>query len=259
MLPGTIRKLNQLNATFYQKVATSFSSSRQTPWPGWRTSWEEVRLLVLNHVTAQLPTLSICDVGCGNGRFGQFVAEQLNDPVKLEYLGIDQDETLLTDAVRSLQDNDSNTFQFEQNDIVENLLSDQSIVNNKQMYQLVVCFGVIHHIPSQVLRQKCMSQLARLVEKNGLLILTCWQFDKNPSLMSRQLTAEEADFTPSNLEENDYFLTWERNTIATRYCHLVTKEEQDVLVKVSGLKLVSSFSADGKTNDQNKYLILQKI
>lgn len=256
MNTATIIKLNQLNKDFYQQVAASFSKTRQTAWPGWEKCWQIVdQQLRSSHSTA----LSIFDVGCGNGRFGQFCREHLDDQVLLEYVGIDQDERLLADAESSLNDLPAtNCLLLPPVDIVEQLLTQQQLLINTQNFQVVACFGVLHHIPSQELRIQLVKHLSGYVEEGGLLLLACWQFDRNETLLSRQRSSEELGFTQKDLEENDHFLTWERELNAVRYCHLVDETEQDALIRESGLRLIDRFSADGKTNDQNEYLILQK-
>ena len=59
----------------------------------------------------------------------------------------------------------------------------------------------------------------------------------------------------NDLEENDYFLTWERGESAVRYCHFVNTVEVTRLLHDTGLTLKKSFVTDGRNHHLNSYLI----
>jgi hypothetical protein len=103
-----------------------------------------------------------------------------------------------------------------------------------------------------------MKQYADVLSPGGLLVITFWQFHMNEALMARQVPPEKAGFQASELDPNDYFLTWERGEQAIRYCHLTDPTEQNILINQSGLRVLSYFTADGKTGQDNSYYILQK-
>lgn len=212
--------------------------------------------LLLNGVNS----LQVCDLGCGNGRFGQFCVAQLKHQVSLSYLGVDQDPQLLEIARQTFAASpDTASFQLQHLDIVGTLVAGKTLASQIPLqFSLVVGFGILHHIPSQKLREAFITQLAELVSPGGLLLVACWQFHLNQSLLSRQLTAQQAGFDSAELETNDFFLTWERDTQAVRYAHLVTEIEQDELIRKSDLQLLERFTADGKTGEENTYLVLQK-
>ncbi len=260
---STIVQLNRLNAHFYQTVATTFAETRQTPWPGWQKSWEVIAEKLLPKGTS---SLAICDVGCGNGRFAQFCLDQLQNQVALDYLGIDQSSNLLAEAEKSLEQQPafpqtlSQIIRFKQLDVIELLINKGSLSDAIALqFPLVTAFGLFHHIPSQGLRIQLIQQLAELLSPGGLLIITFWQFQFNEALMARQVSPEKAGFQATDLEVNDYFLTWERGQQAIRYCHLTDTPEQNLLICHSGLRVLSYFAADGKTGQDNSYYILQKI
>jgi len=254
----TIKKLNEVNAKFYQSIATSFSGTRQHAWSGWERAWQHVANLVK---TQGISSLDVCDVGCGNGRFGLFCAEKFigqQSGITLNYQGIDQDHQLLSEAKKNLDSLPNKAVtQLIHQDLIQTLLEKKLITS--ESYDLVVSFGVLHHVPSRELRREFVQQLASNLKKGGLLILTCWRFDRNPQLLSRQVQPGQMGFSSEELEENDFFLTWEKDTPAVRYCHLVTTLEQDELIAATELRLLERYSADGKTDDQNEYLVLQRI
>src|SRR5690349_758474 len=86
---ATIRRLNQINREFYRITADSFDQSRQHAWAGWEQLLEYLK-----------PPLSVLDVGCGNGRFGLFLAEALSGDIL--YLGVDSSPILLERAKQAL-------------------------------------------------------------------------------------------------------------------------------------------------------------
>ena len=73
--------LLKLNKKFYLKTQKYFNTSRQSPWPGWKK--------LLPHL--QVRNLQVLDLGCGNGRFGKFLAEHR----QIDYTGIDNNQYLL--------------------------------------------------------------------------------------------------------------------------------------------------------------------
>src|SRR5579859_6490384 len=83
MTSQTIRRLNRLNQQFYGQVAADFSQTREQPWSGWQQ---------LIPLLQQKKPHSILDLGCGNGRFGEFLQKHLSD---FRYHGIDNNENLL--------------------------------------------------------------------------------------------------------------------------------------------------------------------
>src|SRR4051812_3977149 len=86
---ATIQRLNAINRAFYQTTASEFDATRGQSWPGW------------DRLIPHLKTpLSVLDVGCGNGRFGLFLREQLTGP--LTYTGLDNNPALLEAAQQAL-------------------------------------------------------------------------------------------------------------------------------------------------------------
>ena len=93
-----VKKLNQINMDFYRAVADDFDSSRDYYWAGWKKVLDYVR-------ENDIDVKSVLDVGCGNGRFGEFVREKLGSGVK--YLGLDSCERLIESARLRVNDSKS--------------------------------------------------------------------------------------------------------------------------------------------------------
>ena len=67
MSPETVLALNEINRRFYRTSAEAFSASRDYPWLGWER--------IVGGFPE--PPHSVLDVGCGNGRFGVYLAASL--------------------------------------------------------------------------------------------------------------------------------------------------------------------------------------
>lgn len=238
----TIRQLNAINRAFYAATAGDFHATRGTAWRGWE------RLL------PQLSgDLSVLDVGCGNGRFGVFLADEQRLP--LVYHGIDNSAALLAFARQALRERAGVLATFNEIDLVEALLSSATPVLVPNKYDLVVLFGVMHHVPGAVLRLRLMRALAACVKPGGLLALACWRFYEQARFRER-IVPWETSLLPQ-VESGDYLLDWKRGTHALRYCHHVDDAELDALVQASGLREIERYRADGETGDANVYSIAQ--
>lgn len=252
---ATIHRLNQINRTFYQQTADDFDQTRGTAWPGWNR--------LLPYFTAPLTVL---DVGCGNGRFGAFLAEKLsavssqqptNEPPNLEletdnsvlltYHGIDSSTALLGHAEKTLAALPNIHFRLEERDVIDN-------PPDSGTYDLVVLLGVLHHIPGAERRKTFMRQLAERVNPGGLLVFAAWRFYEYERFRNRIV-----DWLDDlQVEANDYLLDWRRGTISLRYCHYTDDAEHDALVSATGLTEIATYRADGESGDANRYSILRK-
>lgn len=237
----TILKLNNLNTDFYKTVALDFDDSRQFFWAGWQE---------LTKYFKDKKELKILDLGCGNGRFSQFLEQALPD-TKINYVGLDNNEKLLGFAKKNLE-NTSVNFSLKQIDLIKLLLDNQEITEELN-FDAIVSFGVFHHIPSFELRLKTLDYLKSKLKKDGVLIISLWQFMEFDRFKKKVI-----EYPDKDLENNDYILDWKRGERAYRYCHFINLKEQKKLIKNSKLKLINSLRADGKEKNVNQYLILQK-
>lgn len=241
MNDDTARWLNALNQQFYQTVGASFDATRGAPWPGWK------RLIV--HLPAASP-LRVLDIGCGNGRFGAFLADTLpNRPII--YHGLDTDAGLLDSAGAALSGHAQVSARLEQRDIIFGALPDAR-------YDVVALFGVMHHVPGQIRRQALMRRMADCLAPNGLLAIACWRFGDYP-----RFTGRIQPFPPdiaADAEPGDALLDWragEQNA-ALRYCHHCDDDEIAGLIAASGLRLTDAYRADGFSGAVNAYHLLTR-
>ena len=187
------------------------------------------------------------DVGCGNGRFGLFLREQFAGP--LVYHGLDNNATLLAAAANALRTLPDLTATLEKRDIVED-------TPDKGEYDLVVAFGLMHHIPGAANRLRFVEALAQSVAPGGILAFACWRFYEQERFRHR-IVSWPHDLA-ADVEAHDYLLDWRRGDRALRYCHYVDDTEHEALVAASGLTVIETFRDDGATGDLNAYSLLKK-
>jgi tRNA (uracil-5-)-methyltransferase TRM9 len=266
----TIKQLNQLNKSFYQIVADDFSDSRQYSWQGWQ---KIPKFLEKNKKKAK--KIKVLDIACGNARFAQFLQKEKNN---FDYFALDNSQKLLNIAQETLnkEKTSSKLFNF---DLIDNYLNNKKIIwpiNEK--FDLIVTFGLTHHLPSHELRLEFFQSLKNLLANDGLLIISNWQFANDQRFQKNILNWQKIKKNQKinifqkirlktilkKLEKNDYLLDWRKNKeesllkAAIRYCHYLDEEESTKLFQKSDYSIIENFLADGKSGQLNQYFVLKK-
>jgi tRNA (uracil-5-)-methyltransferase TRM9 len=232
---ATIQRLNAINRAFYETTAAEFDATRGQSWPGW------------DRILPSLKTpLSVLDIGCGNGRFGLFLREHLKGPI--HYTGLDNNPALLEAARQALASQNEMTASLHLYDLLNDPLPDDT-------FDLVVLFGVLHHIPGRTTRERILRDLAARVAPDGILAVAAWCFYEFPRFRERIVPWPD-DIT---VEAHDYLLDWRRGERAYRYCHYVDENEYAALMAVTGLKILETYRADGFTGTVNSYTLLKYV
>lgn len=245
----TIKQLNEINQNFYKKTAQDFSDSRAYYWHGWR----EI-LPYLENLLGEKDQLKVLDVGCGNGRFGSFLADNL-PTINIDYHGSDNNKKLLEIAAQRLKKTELNAH-FSYSDIVDELIDGSFLANGSQTYDIIVLFGVLHHIPTYQFRKKIIQALSNKLNPHGVFVFTLWRFIDDNQLEKKQVEYQKGNLSEDELDKNDYLISWQRETTSFRYCHYTDDQEEKRLVSASGLELLNSFESDGREGKGNKYLVL---
>ncbi len=237
---STIHQLNAHNHSFYTEHAESFSQTRTSAWQGWTELLPLLKhIFEQNHAKGADSPTTVLDLGCGNGRFLSFLLEHFST-YSCEYHGIDVSQTLLEKA-QALALLPTFKRTLDQQDFVEQLLAEKTPSPEKH-YDIVCLFGVLHHIPSNVLREQLLKWAVAQVKDGGVLIATFWQFGLDQE-------HQRAD--------NDYLLSWQ-NQPNKRYAHHFDQAEiAEVLQKLSNTQVLAQFNADGK-KQRNHYIVLKK-
>ena len=270
MNTATQAALRRINRDFYSRHAADFDRTRHPGgWPGWRRVVETAAL-------ASDSPLHVLDLGCGNGRFALFLERNpdLRGHRPFSYLGIDLSAELIAHAQTATAGLDHIGFQV---DDIEECPLDEATCD------LVVLFGVLHHLPGFDTRRRTLERAAAAVAPGGLLALTCWQFADDPRFENRLLDwASEAGVDPAELEPGDHLLRWgpaegrrqsrrrsssrlRRQRVGRpahpvrRYCHHTDEAELNRLV--AGLSHVEAgrYRSDGPGGRQNLYSLQRAV
>lgn len=230
----TQQQLLSLNSIFYTQVAQNFSHTRERPWPGW------------NPLLEWLPesNLKILDVGCGNGRFGNWITTRRPN---YQLFGIEPNPTLAMSCAAYQR--------------MYDLSLPLSTTALDQTFDVICLFGVLHHIPSYNLRIKQLEVLFSYLNSNGILVATCWQPLYGPlskKMPDQKTLLSQAAIDPGQLEPNDLLLDFQHSG-SIRYCHHFDLEEQTRITQEINHQLLSCYCADGFTGRDNTYFIWKKV
>ncbi len=233
----TARRLVNLNGQFYQTFGRAFSATRQRIQPGVRQVLSTLR-----------GDEHILDLGCGNG---EFVRQLAQTPFRGEYCGLDFSLPLLEAA-------DSNPRPFPINFRQSDLTGNDWPGFYTNPFDLIVSFAVLHHIPSNDLRQQIVAQAASLLRPGGRFVLSNWQFLNSPRLVARIQSWERAGLAPSDVDENDYLLDWRAGGEGLRYVHHFDETELAALAAIAGFVVLETFYSDGENGRLGLYQVWQK-
>jgi SAM-dependent methyltransferase len=248
----TVRALNAINRSFYADAASGFSETRRDPWPG----WAHLPPLIDAHLPGR--TLAVLDVGCGNGRFGAFLADALplHGPA-LRYCGVDASEPLLAEVrARALPVSEVETHLV---DVVETPLEGPF---GARSFSLIAVFGLLHHVPGEERRRRLLRSLAGLLEPGGLLVFAIWRFEAFERFRAKLRPWEEFNTGAresvdlAQLEHGDHLLPWGEGG-RVRYCHFANEEETRRLLAAASLRRLASYDADGREGGLNRYFVLR--
>lgn len=267
MNQATQRILVEVNRRFYEEHAQDFATSRHHPWEGWGELLEPLKKSLEGPIR-------VLDAGCGNGRFGDFLAAEW--PAPIHYTGIDSSESLLTIARARLKGKAE--VELRLRDLLEAPLSAQEPAAaglsglGGAGFDLAVTFGVLHHVPGKEQRRELLEGLAAHLAPGGFLACSIWLFGREERFRRRlaewsSLDPDLGAVDPSQLEEGDYLLRWGlqpkapegiAGPAAVRYCHALSGAEEREWIEGLGLDLVLRYEADGRSRRLNRYLLFRR-
>lgn len=271
------KKLNRLNADFYAQVAESFSETRQTKWPGWDTladylagsgfasggdaASERSGLDGRCGCGGYRSPLRVLDVACGNMRFERYLPQRFPG-CRFAFDAVDNCIPLV------LEGDVADDVRFFEHDIVFELIDHAAggvAPAAHPDYDLAVCFGFFHHVPTYPLRAALLRALVGSLRAGGVCCVSLWCFmdDARLAKKAREGTSRAlacGAVSPADLERGDYLLGWKERDDVFRYCHHFDDEEVARLVKsVADIaRLALEYRCDGKSGRLNTYLVFEK-
>ncbi len=254
---STAEQLSRITSEFYAQQAQSFSETRQMPWQGWQRCLDAMPQLL----AGEKP--SVLDIGCGNLRFARFLCDEAGI-VPATYFAVDNCKPLVES-----RDADAHVSELEfiELDVIKSLL-DNTLSSRLTVpaCDLVVAFGFLHHVPGAGKRLQLLRTLLEKAKPGGYACVSFWQFMNSQKLAAKaqETTAQGLQalhLDASELEENDYLVGWQDKANTWRYCHHFSQEELDELLASLGpdVHVCAQFSADGKDNNLNRYMVLQRV
>ncbi len=227
-------RLLSINREFYSRYANSFAESRSHMPSGF------------NKLAYYLPArpVDVLDVGCGEGRFGRFVAE---NHLLMSYTGVDFGQELMEVAAASLSGN------YEIRD-----LSRANCLAGLDMFDIVVCLATLQHIPGRDNRIRLLTEMRNHLNPGGRIFLSNWQFLQSQRQMKKVIAWSNVGLNSDDVEKHDYLLTWQRGGYGVRYVSWIGSEEILRLADAADLEVLTQFRSDGREGDLNLYSVLEK-
>lgn len=200
---------------FYDEIAENFSSTRKYWWRD------------LNFIRKYLKSEGkVLDFGCGNGRLVDFLKE-----TNLEYVGVDTSEKLVEIAKREYP-----TKSFLQ------IADEKTLPFGDEEFDMVFAIAVFHHFTPKM-TDNALSEIRRVLKKDGILILTIWNLWN-----VKHLKFLFKSFLKGGLNLSAKVSFKYQNNTKWRFCYWWTKER--IVRKVNNFKF--KVVESGHTFGQNK-------
>jgi 2-polyprenyl-3-methyl-5-hydroxy-6-metoxy-1,4-benzoquinol methylase len=246
----TIERLLALNREFYITFAQAFAASRPASDPA--------LTCILPHIPHRARVL---DVGCGNGRLALLLDRERPGAT---YVGVDAVPELVQAACVQADQLKSISAEFCVADVAQpgwgGALSGISrSVSAGTGFDCAVALAVIHHVPGFDLRVQVLREVASLLEPDGWLILSTWQFLDSARMRRKVVDWAEVGIAEEVLELGDYLLDWKRGGRGLRYCHLVDEAEVGRLAAESGFRVRETFRAGGREGNLSLFAVLDRV
>jgi len=192
-----VKQIQETLKDSYSAIAGEFDQTRKVPWGEF------------NHFLAYTKhgghTL---DVGCGNGRFYEFLK-----PKKVDYWGVDHNSNLLDHAQKNYPE-----AKFDLQDMMNLELPRDSFDN-------IFCIAAYHHVPGKKMRKQVSNDFHDLLKPDGVLILTVWNlFQKKYFKNIMHAIGRCILHLGFRYQWNDLWVKWGTYPIKRYYHAFLTKE-----------------------------------
>jgi len=201
----------------FDRIAGHFSATREHPWP-------EVESFVADAAVGD--AAAALDLGCGNGRHAQLLADRADRVVCL-----DASRELLGEA-RARSHDRGFAADLVQGDAARLPLRDDAVA-------LAVYVATLHHLPTEAARRASLDDLARVLAPGATALVSAW--------------STEADRF-SRSEGFDTALDWTLpdGTVVERFYHVYAPDEFRATLDATALRV-----RDCRVSSGNCYAIVE--
>jgi ubiquinone/menaquinone biosynthesis C-methylase UbiE len=201
----------------YDRIAGHFASTREYPWPEVTTFLEG----------RDAGTGTALDVGCGNGRHAEALADRADVVV-----GLDASRGLLGEARdRASARGFGRRLRLVQGDAARLPLRDGTV-------DLAVYVATLHHLRPRPRRVESLDELARVLAPAGRALVSAWS-------TVHDRFADEVDRDAREGFDTTVDWTLPGGERVPRYYHVYHPEEFEVDLAASDLAVVESFVSSG--------------
>jgi ubiquinone/menaquinone biosynthesis C-methylase UbiE len=195
----------------YDRIATHFATTREYPWPEVESFLEDREGSVG------------LDVGCGNGRHAELLADRTDTVVALDV------SRSVLETARSRARDRAFDVALVQGDAVALPIATDGV-------DLAVSIATIHHLPSRSGRRDSLAELARVLSPDGTALVSAW------STAHDRFDASADDETGF---DTDLEWTLPDGETIDRYYHIYAPAEFEADLEAGGLAIESSFVSSG--------------
>jgi ubiquinone/menaquinone biosynthesis C-methylase UbiE len=231
MRQKTAQHLSKQVKNSYNQIAEHFSQTRHTPWAEFQFFQKYLE-----------PQQKILDLGCGNGRLLIFL-KQFFQAKKIHYLGLDNSQELIKKAREIHPD-----FHFQ-------LANQEELPLANHSQNIIFSIAAFHHLPSKKLREQGLQEMHRVLEKDGLLIMTVWNLWQKKYLPQIFQAFIKSISSLGDYQVGDLFIPWknsQKQEQNKRYYHSFFPSELKNLFRKNGFEIIEEFSA--KKGQKVKFL-----
>lgn len=206
------KKLLEKVKNDYDEISSEFDQTRHHDWKEFK-----------EFLTYIKDGDKLADLGCGNGRFYNFIC----DKKKIDYTGVDNSKKLLEKATK----NHPKT-RFVAGDLIDIPLKNNSI-------DVAVAIASFHHLPSKKLREKSLHEIHRILKKDGTFIITVWNLFQPKYKKYIWKSRIKALMTLGKYDMRDTLIPWGKSGV-NRYYYAFKEKELRNLLEKNGFSVIES-------------------
>ena len=212
-------------AKVYDVIAESFDSTRKYPW-------QEVSEFIEKIPSSDL----VLDLGSGNGRHTKLLSKQSRGTIAL-----DISFNILKLSLQKELEGISRDINLVNSDAVKLPFKDN-------VFDKLISIAVIHHLETDDSRREVLSEIFRILKKDGLVQISCW-------LKSHPRFSKDDLRETVQAGKKDIIVPWtlKNGEKISRYYYLFDIDEIETLAKNVGFSIIES-----KESNHNLFLTVKK-